>query len=72
VFEDAIEGRRSGKCEVTGGGSGNRGSPIDLQIFDVATDIPGLLTLLRGLLQELTAPPDTVIDIGGQRYPLGS
>ena len=72
VFEDTIEERLSGKGEVTGGGSGNRGSNIDLRIYDDAADIPGLLTLLKGLLTELKAPPDTVVDIGGQRYRLGS
>ena len=56
VFEDAIEERLKGQGEVSGGGSGERGTNIDLRVFDDETDVPLLLATLKDVLRDLNAP----------------
>ena len=72
VFEDALEEQLAGIGEVTGGGSGRTGSNIDVRISSPSIGIPEVVSRVGAILKKVGAPPDTVIDLEGRRYPLPS
>ena len=64
VLEDEIEERFPGAVEVTGGGSGNMGSNLDLEI----TGVTGMafLDILIPALRNLGVPPGTRCNHAGE------
>ena len=74
-IEDAIAKFLGYKGEVTGGGSGEDGSNIDIEVFEVenrAPDRAWIVEGLRGILKECQSPNDTMIVVDGQGYPVYS
>ena len=67
--EDALEEALEGMGEVTGGGSGQRGSNWDLEIRENHSE-EEVLHLIRTVLKNLKCPQSTSIVISGRRYPL--
>jgi hypothetical protein len=66
VFEDALDECLGGKGEVTGGGSGEAGSNIDIEIYE--GDPRDFLEPIRKVLKELQVPQDTIIVIDKERF----
>jgi hypothetical protein len=61
-LEDDLEELLSENGEVTGGGSGESGSNIDLEIFD-PENLPAHIKRIRKLLRKYKVPLDTIIRV---------
>ncbi|HUO10947.1 MAG TPA: hypothetical protein VM008_21785 [Phycisphaerae bacterium] len=69
-IEDAIEVVLNDKGEVTGGGSGNLGSNIDVEVFDESLDEVKTFALIQSALRRFRIPKSTSIVIDGTRYQM--
>jgi len=69
VIEDALEDALGDGAEVTGGGSGQMGSNIDLELA-AGFDSAAVLATVRTVLKGFKCPADTVIEVDGTRYRL--
>lgn len=65
VIEDALNEALGRRGEVTGAGAGERGSNIDIEIFDDG-DVDAT-AVVRETLKSLDVPRDTLIVIGGNK-----
>ena len=66
VLEDAIDDILDGSGEITGGGTGNEGSNIDIEIFE--GDPANYKEELINLLREYNCPAQTYIVIDNQKF----
>jgi hypothetical protein len=69
VIEDALEDAVKGFGEVTGSGTGIRGSNWDVEISDNTLDVRTVLQTVREALRPFNLPSSTRIVIGNE-YPL--
>lgn len=65
--EDALDEALGDLGEVTGMGSGESGSNIDLEIAD-ENDSRQVLTIIRSVLGNLSVPDSSIIEIEGVEY----
>jgi len=68
-IEDALQEHLGNRGEITGGGSGQRGANIDIEIFDDESG-PELLQGVERTLRRMGVPQDTYLDVDGQRQDL--
>ena len=66
-IEDLLQEYLGQSGEVTGGGAGQTGSNIDLEIFEDDNDH---LQGVRAVLRQAAVPADTVIVVEGKRYAI--
>jgi hypothetical protein len=69
-LEDALDRALGNRGEVTGAGTGQTGSNIDVFIEDDALSDRQILHLLREALVDYGLPGSTSVVIDGRRYPL--
>lgn len=67
AIEDTLDKYLGERGEVTGGGSGEGGSNLDLEIFE--GDARNHLPAIRKILRRFKVPPDTQIVIEGEKEP---
>ncbi len=65
-IEEAIDDCLGGRGEVTGGGSGNTGSNIDIEIYN--DDDTEAVEEVKMVLKSMKVPTDTTLVIEGERY----
>ena len=69
VVEDALQDCLGDRGEVTGGGLGNRGANIDIEVFS-DQDGPLILCEMKRTLRGMDVPQDTWLVIEGERHDL--
>jgi hypothetical protein len=69
-LEDALDSALGDRGEVTGSGTGQAGSNIDVLIKDGAMSGEQALLLIRQALAEFALPGTTRVVIDGTEYPL--
>ncbi len=69
-FEDALDEALGEKGEVTGTGTGESGSNIDIEIFDEDMTKSSALSIVRKALDKYEFPLSAVIEIDGEEYKL--
>ena len=67
-IEDALDDMLGALGEVTGGGSGESGVNIDIEIYDDQITSDEVLTKIRALLQSFDVPQNIRIVIDRQSY----
>ena len=67
-IEDALEEALAEVAEVTGGGTGNAGSNVDL-VFDDRVPTEKALDIIRTALKTLRIPTAKIV-MNGREYPL--
>jgi hypothetical protein len=69
-IEDALDEALSGKGGVTGSGTGQKGSNIDVEIKDNTVTVDGALAVIRDALRQFHFPISAKIKIAGAEYSL--
>jgi hypothetical protein len=65
IFEDMLEECLDSDGEVTGSGTGQTGSNIDIEVFD--DEATGVIGRIKATLKDAAAPMDTVMVVGDER-----
>jgi hypothetical protein len=68
VIEDALQRCLGDRGEVTGGGIGDRGANIDIEVLD--EDGRTVVSDIEQVLKELGVPEDTWLVVDGERRDL--
>lgn len=69
-LEDALDRGLSGHGEVTGGGIGESGSNIDIEIGSSAMNEKEAVDLIRRTLADFDLPSSSRINVEGREYQL--
>jgi hypothetical protein len=67
-IEEALDDALHGKGQVTGTGTGECGSNVDIEITDPSITPDTALRLVREALKRFAVPESTRIQIGGTRH----
>jgi hypothetical protein len=70
-LEDDIQDRFGGEVEVTGGGQGQGGWNVDLELLDEGADVHRFATILVTFLQKWGVPSDTYLKVFGSGWVEG-
>jgi len=62
-LEDDIQDRFNGEVEVAGGGQGQGGWNVDLELLDEGADVHRFATILVTFLQKWGVPSDTYLNV---------
>ena len=69
-IEDALDDALDGQGEVSGTGTGEVGSNIDVTIDDEEVEAAAVVALLRSALSRFSLPESTTSVIGNDRFSL--
>ncbi|GLO63611.1 hypothetical protein MACH09_41190 [Vibrio sp. MACH09] len=67
VIEDTLEEALDGIGEVTGSGTGEKGSNIDVEVED-SEDVTKVISLIKSVLKELSVPESTTLVVDNVEY----
>jgi hypothetical protein len=69
-IEDALNEAFGTKGEVTGSGTGESGSNIDIEIISEDITKSSALVIVRKALSEFDLPLSTIVEVDGEEYRL--
>jgi hypothetical protein len=70
IIEEALDKLLNGNGEVTGTGTGESGSNVDIEIFESDVDEMEYIRFIKTTLQQLQVPQDTIIKFEDKIYSI--
>lgn len=67
VIEDTLDEALDGIGEVTGTGTGEKGSNIDVEVED-CKDVTEIISLIKSVLKELSVPESSTLVVDNVEY----